>query len=643
MRIGTALWIGWLVLAAPMASAQGIDLAPYLRKDPLGTIKISPDGRHYAATVPQEDRTILVVIRRSDRVATAKVGGERHSVVEDFEWVSPTRVVVGMAERFGSEDEPHPTGELYAVDADGGQRRKIFGSFGLRGDEPTQRAAFLIDALPGDDRNVLVSVFEVTADPATRVEKLDVYTGRTASVAAAPVRRATFVTDSGGEVRFAVGAGVDNVSKTYYRAGRGADWQLINDEAQSGVLEWPLGFTADGSRAYLQREQAAGPDAIVAWDAASGARTEVLRDAHVDPYSVIRDPQGGAPHGALFVHDRARTAFFDAGSATARHQKMLEKAFPGQGVSLTSATADGTLLMVATWSDRNPGDFYLFDTRTRAAELVFSRREWIEPARVPPTRAISLQARDGLTLHGFLTTPAAGGKALPTVVLPHGGPYGIFDDWSYDMESHLLADAGYAVLRVNFRGSGNYGRAFLQAGARQWGAKMQDDLTDATRWLVDQGIADPERICIYGASYGGYAALMGVAREPALYRCAVGYVGVYDLELMRKEARRASRSRHAWAEEWIGSAGGLASASPTRLAERIRVPVFLAAGGEDEVAPVAHTRRMEKALRASGSEVESLYFDTEGHGFYTEPHRREYYGRLLAFLHRHLGGREAAD
>jgi dipeptidyl aminopeptidase/acylaminoacyl peptidase len=261
---------------------------------------------------------------------------------------------------------------------------------------------------------------------------------------------------------------------------------------------------------------------------------------------------------------------------------------------------------------------------------------------VPASRAIDVKARDGMTLHGYLTLPNGGAdKHLPMVVLPHGGPFGIFDEWTFDDDSQMLAAAGYAVLRLNYRGSGNYGRDYYKAGARQWGKTMQDDLTDATRWAIDQQIADPARICLYGASYGGYAALMGVAREPSLYACAVGYVGVYDLEKLHKDNTSHGRSIKNWTNEWLGDRDALAAVSPVNLANHIKSPVFLAAGGQDKRAPVEHTQKMEKALRDAGVPVESLYFKSEGHGFYTDEHQRECYTRLLAFLSKYLGGATA--
>jgi dipeptidyl aminopeptidase/acylaminoacyl peptidase len=270
---------------------------------------------------------------------------------------------------------------------------------------------------------------------------------------------------------------------------------------------------------------------------------------------------------------------------------------------------------------------------------------WIDPAKGAPTRGVSFEARDGLTLHGYLTLPPGADPSTPRpmVLLPHGGPYGIYDRWGFDEEVQILARAGYAVLQVNYRGSGNYGRAFKLAGAGEWGRKMQDDLTDATRWAIERKIADPARICVYGASYGAYAALMGVAREPDLYRCAAGYVGVYDMVKMHKDDSGDSRSSRNWALDWLGPRENMAEISPTGMAARIKVPVFMAAGGKDQRTPIEHTERMEKALKAAGVPVETLYYPNEGHGFYVEAHRREFYTRLLAFLSRHLGGATAGS
>ena len=221
----------------------------------------------------------------------------------------------------------------------------------------------------------------------------------------------------------------------------------------------------------------------------------------------------------------------------------LMRAFPGSNVRITSTTADGSLAIVFVDSDVNPGDYYLFDTKTMRAEFLRATRTWIDPRQMRPRKPIEVTARDGVKLHGYLTQPAGTGPQ-PLVVLPHGGPHGIRDTWEFDWEAQLLASRGYAVLQINFRGSAGYGMDFETAGYRQWGAGMQDDVTDATRWAIEQKVTEPNRICIFGGSYGAFAALMGAAREPDLYRCAVGYAGIYDLELMLSSADiPESRSR----------------------------------------------------------------------------------------------------
>lgn len=636
------------LLAVPSAAA--VDVQAYVKKDRFKTIKISPTGEYFAATVPMEDRTALIIGRRADMKTTATLQFGKNSDILDLRWVNSERVVLSMAEKLGELEEPQPTGELYAVNADGGRAENLVGyrveSRGagtrIQPKKVEAVAAFLVDDLPGDDENVIISVSPFNADPYTRAEKMQVYSGRRDVVARVPVRNARFKTDHQGVVRFARGSGSDNVSKLYYRDDADTEWRLINDEAATDRVEIPLGFSGDDKTAYLQVEQPKGPDVIVAMDIASGIRKEVLRDDNSDPAGIVRESGNSAPIGAFFMDGKPRTAFFDDTAPEARLYRSLEAAFAGEAVVITSQSSDGRFALVQTHSDRNPGDFYVFDTVAKNATHLISRRSWFDPAQMAPMRAIELIARDGLELHGYLTTPrGSDGKNLPLIVLPHGGPIGLRDDWGFSDEPQMLAAAGYAVLQVNFRGSAGYGRAFTQAGAREFGGKMQDDVTDATRWAIQQGIADPRRICIYGASHGGYAALMGAAKEPGLYQCAAGYVGIYDLPQRHGELSRAAESNKTWANEWIGEVDNLAATSPARLAGQIKVPVFLAAGGEDEIAPIEHSKKMEQALRKAGVPVETLYYDTEGHGFYVEEHQREYYTRLLEFLARYLGGKTA--
>lgn len=639
-----------LFVSGGLRAADALDLTPFVQQDVYEWVKISPDGKHFAVTKPLEDRTALLILRREDHAFTAKIMGGPDSVVDDFWWANDERVVVSLSRKRGSRDEPVSIGELYAVNVDGKYSMLLASPYGVREhaglvteiSNTLEQSVYMLDPLAADPRNVLVSAVPVANDPFVRIEKLDIYNRNRVRIAEVPVRRASFISDQSGEVRFAVGANTDNISKLYYREARGEQWRLINDAGTSGQRRFPLGFSADGRLAYLQVEQPTGPDSIVSWDPATGKETELLRDTVVDPYQILYDMDGKTPIGASFMHERISNRFFDEAARTPRLYRSLEKVFVHDAVRMTSATSDGRYVLLFVWGDRNNGDYFLFDTEQKKADRIFSRREWFVPQQVPPSRLVSFRARDGMQLHGYLTEPlTAANGPRPMVLLPHGGPFTVFDQWRFDDDTQLLAAAGYAVLRVNYRGSGNYGRAYTDAGSREWGARMQDDLADATQWAVKEGIADRDRICIYGASYGGYAALMGVARDPGLYRCAAGYVGVYDLELMHRDTSQGSGSGRTWAMDWLGDRRELGASSPVNLADRIKVPVFLAAGGKDERAPMEHSKRMERALKRAGVPVETLYYPNEGHGFYTEPHRREYYARLLGFLSQHLGGATA--
>ncbi|MFA5683119.1 MAG: S9 family peptidase [Lysobacteraceae bacterium] len=645
---GPWTWALACLLLAAAGRAEPVDPMPFFKLDDFNALKISPGGDYYAATVPREDRTALVVLRASDLKVTASITLGRHAHVGSFWWVNDERVMFGIQERFGMREEPYTTGEISAINADGTRGEMLVG-YRVTGAPVGSRIsskkgdnvyAVLVDPLLHDEKFVLIQTLPFQSDPFSRVERMNALTGRRNTLGIAPVRNATFYSDNAGVVRLVEGYNADRVSRLYYRADDKAEWKEINVSNQSGHVETPLGFSADNRVAYLHSTQADGPDAVMALDLDTFERSVALRDDTVDPLAVVHRPGTRIPVGATFMKDRQVTRFFDESSADARLQRSLEGAFGELAVNIVSATRDGGKLIVHVWGDRNPGDHYLFDAKTKEAALLISSRKWLDPEAMAPMKAIRLKARDGLELHGYFTAPLArkGDGPAPMVVMPHGGPYQVFDRWGFDPEVQMLAAAGYSVLQVNFRGSPNYGRRFAEAGMQQWGMAMQDDVTDATRWAIAEGLADPARICIHGASYGAYSALMGVAREPDLYRCASGYVGVYHLPSMHRRGDvQESRSGETYLSEWIGMPADLAAVSPTTLAERIKVPVLLAAGGEDRRAPVEHTRMMERALARAGAPVEALYYDNEGHGFYRPDNQDSYYRKLIAFLDAHIG------
>lgn len=645
MRIARSFMLLVLAFVAAPVAAGPLRVQDMVKRDDFEIALLSPDGEYLGLSVPLEDSTALVVIdlRTMERIGSANHGKDVH--VLGFRWVAPDRIVYWVGERFGDLRAPQSTGELFAMNADGKKKELLIGfragndlnrASNIKQRKPERVYAALVDPMPEDPKFALVSVFNVDGSEAgySRVERMNVLTGRRTTLALAPVPRASYLADHRREVRFAFGAAIDNVDKLYYRDGKDSPWQLVNDEGVTGRTMRAIAFSTDNSKAFVLSTEASGPDTLYLFDPAASSFTKVAGDQSSDVAEVLLDPRTHAPFGAHHVGNTGNAFLLEPDSEMGQLYRALQNSFPGQRVYLGARSSADTGLIVCV-SDRLAGDIFLFDYKAKKAQFVFARSPWADPDAMRPMVPVAFTARDGLTIPGMLTLPVDDGKALPLVLYPHGGPIGLYDDWRFDPVVQLLASNGYAVLQVNYRGSGGYGRAFEQAGYREWGGKMQDDLTDATRWAIAQGIADPSRICIYGASYGGYAALMGVAKEPELYRCAAGHVGVYDLRMIQSNPD-AGVSVRTHFKAVLGN-DNLDAVSPALLADRIRVPVLLTAGREDVTAPPEHTERMRDALVKAGKDVDAKIYPGEGHGFFVVANRVDVYSRLLAFLDRHIG------
>ena len=642
--------------AVPMAAqaANPPPLEQFVKHDPITEIELSPNGEYLAFTRRNKDRTALIIVRLSDRTQAGGIHHGRDTAITSLAWVSNDRITYSVAMQMGALSVPQGLGEIYAMNADGSRDQILVGqSAGERGALATRAgkrpdnsvSAYLVDRLEASSDEVLIrtspflygDVASRSALPESRIERMNIFSGRRSVVAKAPVAQADFLVDSRDEVRFAVGSDINNRSSLYYRANADSEWKLVNDQGKTSLSMSPIGFAPGDRVAYLWSEREGKPDAIYSYDTETGKREVVAEDDNVDPWRILYSPFDESPFGVVFMDGLPRTHYFDAASAAAKLHRSLQASFPGLVIDLYRATDDGGKGLFVVQGDRIPGDVYLFDYKAKRADFLMAYNADIDPAQMAARKPVSLKARDGTMLHGYLTLPnGSGGKNLPLVVNPHGGPIGIYDSWLFDADAQLLASRGYAVLQVNFRGSGNHGRDFVVAGHRQWGRAMQDDLTDATRWAIAEGLADPRRICVYGASYGAYAAMMGAVREPDLYRCAIGNVGVYDLEQVYKEDARTHDTTEEFLNRTMGS-DGLSAVSPNLLADRIRIPVLLAAGDVDETAPPSHTRKMQAALERAGRPVEAKVYRGEGHGYYEPENRMDFYTRLLGFLDRHIG------
>jgi dipeptidyl aminopeptidase/acylaminoacyl peptidase len=642
-------------MAGPASASELMPIESFLKRPTFRDMKISPDGQHLAATVPQDDdKTILVVLARETMKPTAVLQMRGREHIADFVWVNDERLVVSVAKKEGYLDAPVQTGELYGVNADGKGTSVLFGYRMGGGNQATnikqpkaeRASAFLVDTLPNDDRHALIAVYDWDGGDAAlpEIRRMNVGNGRTSVIARAPIPRADFLADRQGNVRFAYGDLNNGVQQVHVRAATGGDWRLFHDESKAGYRMFPLAFDPEGKTVLIQKQHAQGPDGLYRIDLESGQETPVYRSQRSNPERLLYGIDPESYYAVTTYPDKPQLTYLDERASETRLAKALADAFPGQFAYATSYTRDGKLGLVQVYSDRNPGEFYLFDLEKMRATYVGGTREWIDPEQMAELRPITVKARDGVELHGYLALPhGTEPKNLPLIVNPHGGPHGIRDYWEFDEETQLLASRGYAVLKLNFRGSAGYGRAFVISGYRQWGGAMQDDLADAVKWAAGEGYADSKRVCIYGASYGGYAALMNAARYPDLYRCAVGYVGVYDLPLMYQDGDiRETMWGRATLEQYIGHAN-LSANSPVNHADKIKIPVMLIHGGEDFRVPQTHANRMRKALQDAGNDPEWLIEPREGHGFYNSESRVRMYTQLLGFFDKHIGATKTAQ
>jgi len=631
-----------LLLPFPGAAAPDID--SFARHSEFDAVKISPDGRFLAAGVnDKEGRRSIVIIRLKDKKITARSAFSKKIRPGHFFWVNNERIIIELDRNLGTFDSPVPTGNLFAVNFDGSQRAIIFGrDANALKSEPSYAIAKLLDPIKDEPRKILIQTNRYDKarhlDSLTTAYKLDVYNGRLNKVAISPLGSGDLLSDHQQQIRAAIGNPRDSMltSRVFFRDSPQDEWRMLSEFDLFAPALTPLKFTPDNQRLYVESNGDIDTAGVFLLDPGSGKLEKISQREDTDLVAALYD-ENDQLAGAWYEPDKPAYDIIGK-SRFARQMRGFIKAFKGQRVQPTSRSWDGRYTLLKVSSDTNAGDFYLYDSETRKLDYLLSARSWEKPEQLRPMQPIRLAAHDGLELQGYLTLPK--GKApFPMVVLPHGGPHGPRDYWSYDPDVQLLANAGYAVLQINFRGSGGYGSQFIEAGFGEWGRKMQQDVSDATRWAIGQGHADPRRICIYGGSYGGYSALMGVATEPELYRCAIGYAGVYDLNMMYEKGDiQWTRRGISYLDRVLGTdPGERARRSPVNLADRIQVPVLLIHGGKDLRVPIDHARSMERALKKSGNPPETLYKKKEGHGFFKEANRREVYQRMLDFLARHTG------
>ena len=634
-------------IALAQAAGDKPAIADFFRAPAYFSMAISPDGREVAAiTLARGRRNIAVFDTATHQSHPVTTFDERD--IATVKWVNSKRLVF-LTGGFGAAYGGSRGGGLFAIDSDGSNMEQLGGADQLhqRGVKTQIRPLMVVRTLPGDTDDLIAQEFVYdprfnSAQPGSLL-RIDTRNGHRKVLSWNKPETAdneTWIVDNHGVARVLI-AETDDKVHVYYREGEAAPWRKVEDFSAFDAHKWiPLSMAGDDRTVYVASWVDRDRAAIARYDPADGSLEVLAQHPEVDLKNLVQGRD--RPLGVTYEADRGGTAWFDEGIAQV--QAGIDKALPGK-VNWLAPSDDHRRFLVTSFSDVAPASFHVFDRTTGRLEWLADSEPWIDPARMSPMTPVHYKARDGLDIPAYLTVPrGSAGHDLPLVVLVHGGPWVDGDIWNFNAEVQFLASRGYAVLQANYRGTTRFGWKHFAASFGQWGLAMQDDITDGVRWAIGQGVADAGRVCIYGASYGGYAVLMGLAKTPELYRCGIDYLGITDLNLFAtaswSDFAYSTFARHEM-NAMIGDAAKdaerLKATSPVELAGRIKAPVLLAYALEDRRVVPEHGWRMKAALEAAGNRPQWMAFEGEGHGFRTMRNEEAFYLAIEKFLDANMG------
>ncbi|GAA5138808.1 alpha/beta hydrolase family protein [Thalassotalea piscium] len=613
----------------------------FFKYSEINSLSISPTGKYFAAKVKiNNNMQLAVMLAKNNKIISVMNFGD-DSEVGDFGWLNNERVYASMVDKVGPLEKARPTGYLFSADADGGKKRQLLPTPPRPGKALGQISAYrIVDTLDNDEDNILIDIID---SKYSSIYKLNIYSGRQVRVAKAAQEYGRLYTDNNQVVRLSVGTTYDkekedSIRTIYYRDNNKDDWQLVDERSVKSGEFSPISFTKDNKKLYIN----AGTS-IKLYDPKTKELSDIIElpgDAVIENYIYDLEADNRTLIGVIREPGHLIKEYLDTSHPDVQLMESISAAFPDDFVRIINTTQDGKKLLVIVYSDVKQGTYYLFDRNTNKLSYLLDtapHRDYKQLAKMEP---FSFIARDGLEIRGYLTLPTGKSKNLPLVQVVHGGPYGVKDSWGYNPEAQYFANLGYAVMQVNYRGSGGRGSSFIYDHYQKMGMEMQDDLTDAVHWAVKEGIADKDRVCIYGASYGGYAAMMGVVKEPDLYKCAVPYVGVYDIAVQKDESdTRLHKSGRKFLEEaWNAyDEEFVKERSAIYHLDKLKAALLLVHGRMDKRVPIKNYELLTEKLDKMNYPYESLVEDHEGHGFRDQENVYNLYKKVAKFLDKHIG------
>lgn len=622
--LSLSIILNWIACTKPQTVAPLIPMKDFFKNPDQTDLKLSPDGDYISLLQPYQTR-MNVFVRKIDSDTAIRITNSTDRDIYHYFWAGKKRIAY-LKDQGGNENY-----HLYAVDLDGSNFKDLTPFENVKVD--------IVDDLKDNDDEMLI-MMNKNKPQVFDVYRINTYTGELRMIAENPGTIIGWITDHNGTLRVEISSDGVNTSLLYREKESEPFKTMVTTNFKEMIT--PLFFTFDNQYLYVSSNVGRDKAAIMKYDIANGKEMELIYEhPEVDVVDLLKSDKRNVILGVVYTTDKNHYEFFDQERKTL--QIELEKQLPGYDVTVASVNRDENKYLLRTQSDRSLGSYYFYNVVTRELKKLVDVSPWLNDKDMAPMKPIQYKSRDGLTITGYLTIPLGmEGKKLPVVINPHGGPWDR-DRWKFNPEVQFLANRGYAVLQMNYRGSTGYGRAFWEASFKKWGKEMQNDITDGVNWLIQQGIVDSGRIGIYGGSYGGYAVLAGLTFTPELYACGVDYVGISNIFTLMQTIPAYWEPLRQMFYEMVGNPQSdslaLWEASPVFHADRIRAPLFIAQGANDPRVKKIESDQIVEALKKRGIDVPYMVKENEGHGFSNEENNFDFYRTMEEFLGKYLGGR----